>query len=490
MPRRKSVEEMEKKWTSASGEPVAFVPDLRIMTLATAADCLQVFRRDWGLDDETPAVCLPLVGVAGVSYENTLCAQNTVNAKIDATSATPKTIGQVARDFVDLGCKVYLYVVPTLRFLQVESCHKLDIRGKGTPEACFHRAKTKEFLSYLIGCGIDHVQEHLDDGTDSLAGVVIDITNLWGMGGAGGKVFTTCFCEECRNYFAGKQLPLAEFETFPNPWELLLKDTKTGVSYIDNVSYGETPPSLVGKAALQGFGASFKTETERLHAAELLMQYMIARHEMVEDCLTAVFEEAKIVGENGAERPVKKIALVEGTDYDWTAGVFPGRLSTQVIDELWIDPTDKAPPLQSTHKMFMWRRASYFLNAFFQFLTDVADHRMRTTTGLGRFPAPVIKAQLRERGAKATSNELTGIQQLAALSGLQNPGRDGFVGIVFSDDLLRPLLTNAYIAPGLADHADNVPDAGLPPGILDALMSRIETAREAGMDGGEDDGED
>lgn len=307
------------------------------------------------------------------------------------------------------------------------------------------------------------------------------------MGGAGGRIFPTCFCDECRQYFADKKLPLSQFETFPNPWELLLKTSKTGFEYIDNVSSGETPASLVGKSALQGFGSNFKSEVDRTHAAELLMQYMIARHEMVEDFLTSVYQEARVVlsdaGKHGTGQPLKKVVLVEGVEYDWTAGMFPGRISTAVISEVWIDPTDKVPPLSSRHKMFMWRRATYFLNAFFQFLTDVGDARIRTTTGLARIPTPTVKARLRQRGAQAINNELRGVQQLAALPSLQEGQRDGFVGVVFSEELLRPLLTSAVVAPGLGDHTSGVAVGGEPRALLEALLGRL-------AEGGKEEEED
>lgn len=471
MPKRGTVADIEKKWMTAGGEAVAFVPDLRLMGLATASECVDMLRRDWGLDGRPPSVCLPLIGVDGVSFQNSLCPAKTINTKISATAATPKTVGQIARDFADLGCSIYLYVVPTLQFLQVENCHKLDIRGKGTPEACVHRSKTREFLNYLIGSGIDHVQEHLKD-TNALVGLVLDITDLWGMGGESGKVYMTCFCDECRQYFVAKKLPISQFETHPNPWELLLKSTGAGMAYIDNISYGETPASLLGKSSLQGFGGSFEADAERNHAAELVMQYMIARHEMVEDFLASAYQEARVVTDS-EERALKKIVLIEGVDYDWTAGVFPARISPPVVDEVWVDPTDQLPPLSSPHKMFMWRRSSYFLNAFFQFLTDVGDARIRITTGLARLPEAVVKSRLREHGAKAINNELRGLPQLAALDPLKEGGRDGFVGVVFSDELLRPLVTNPYIAPGLADHGTQ-PSRRRPSGnLLEAIAARM-----------------
>ena len=46
------------------------------------------------------------------------------------------------------------------------------------------------------------------------------------------------------------------------------------------------------------------------------MRYMIARHEMVEDFLTAIFEHAKIFLSDNETRSLKRIALVEGVDYD------------------------------------------------------------------------------------------------------------------------------------------------------------------------------
>ncbi len=453
MAKRSSIATIEGRWLQTAGERIAFIPDLRILELATPRECLDMFIKDWGEADQPPAIALPLVGAAGVAFDNLLCQRLDVLVKTNHNQATPKNLGQICRDFVDLGSEVYLYVCPSMEFLQVEACHVVDIRNIGSPKACVNKEKTREFLGYFLGKGLDHITEHLEGLEEKLKGVVIDLTDLWGMGGDDEKLYLTCFCEECRSYFNGKGINLTDFETSPSPWNLALKNSGTGISYIDNLSRGEVAASIVGKSALRGFDSDFSTDQDKAKAATALMDYMVARHEMVEDFLTAAFAEATLQTVGGESRSLKKIGIVEGVEYDWTAGVFPSSLSAEVVDELWIDPSDKVPTIKAPHKMFMWRRASYFLVAFFQSLSNAANTRMRTTTRLAHFSEDQIVDLLRTRAAQAINNELRGPSQLAALPILSPSGRNGFVGVVLSQDILDGLLRNPKIAQGLAETA-------------------------------------
>jgi len=159
--------------------------------------------------------------------------------------------------------------------------------------------------------------------------------------------------------------------------------------------------------------------------------------------------------------------------------VFPPSLSKGVVDKLWLDPADKLPSIPLPHKMFMWRRATYFLNAFFDMLSSVADSRMRTTTGLARFSKEDIKGLLHTRGAQALNNELRGAGQLASLSPLDDGRRNGLVGVVFSRQLLHDLLVNPYIAPGLAEETGGALDlSSLDPGLLNLLAGAAKSGDE------------
>nr|VFK36779.1 MAG: hypothetical protein BECKSD772F_GA0070984_100528 [Candidatus Kentron sp. SD]VFK40393.1 MAG: hypothetical protein BECKSD772E_GA0070983_100628 [Candidatus Kentron sp. SD]VFK78336.1 MAG: hypothetical protein BECKSD772D_GA0070982_101212 [Candidatus Kentron sp. SD] len=476
---RESTTRFKERWLQGAGERVAFIPDLRVLEFLTPKECIDAFQQDWGDADTQQAVCLPLIGIDGVAFPNELCGATMVRAKTGSDRApAKKSLGQIASEFAGMGAKLYLYVCPSMEFLQIEACHVLDIRNSGSPSACVHKEKTQEIMKYLIGAGLDHVQEALGEHEARIQGLAIDITDLWGMGGKDEKLYPTCFCEECRAYLEEQGVALEQFETYPNPWNLALEVSDSGISYMDNLSRDESPASIRGKSALRGFGAAFGSEAEKLGAADALMKYMVARHGMVEAFLSSIFEEAKVYPSENEERSLRKIAVCEGGDYDWTAGVFPPSLSGKIIDELWLDPADKLPSIPLPHKMFMWRRATYFLNAFFEMLSNAADGRMRTTTGLARLTEEGIKHRLHTRGNQALHNELRGARQLAALPALKGGGRNGFVGVVFSKNLLEDLLREPVIAKGLVQEGGDPDLSSLLPGLL---------ARLTGAAGPEDD---
>ena len=445
------VKDIEAGWRNNLGDCVAYIPDLRILEYMTPEECLSDFKKDWGETGKSPAVCLPLVGIGGVAYKNHIAPEIKVQCKIDSMKADFKSLGQIAADFNKLGCDLYLYVNPIMQFLEIPSTHVLDNKNEGSPMSCVHKKKTREFVKYLIALGIIHVSEHFDNPADAIKGIVMDITDLWGMGAEDDKLTLTCFCEECREYFSDHDVNLSNFNAYPNPWNLALKDSGTGVSYMDNISYGEIANSIVGKSSVRGFDGVFGSEKEKLQAAENLMAYMKARHDMVEDFLVDVFHQPYTFSDNSATDSLKRIAIVEGTEYDWTAGVFPGSLKPSVLDELWLDPSDKAPSIAIPYKSFMWRRATYFINAFFDYLTNAASSRMRTTTGLARLTKDEMKEKVGTFGRKALNSKLKGIGPLAALPELKEKGRRGTVGVVFGDNLLNDLQQHADIAEGLSE---------------------------------------
>ncbi len=449
MSKRKSLMTMEKSWSDNAGHKVMFIPDHRILSYMTPRECLTQFQLKWGEAGDKPTVCLPLVGVDGVAFDNQLCRTIPITASTGLAIADQRLLGEVARDFVDLGCRLHLYVCPAMEFLQVEACHVLDIRNVGSPQACVQKRKTREFLKYLIGTGIDHVVQHLEGLEESLESIVLDITDLWGMGGEEGKLSLCCFCDECREAFETRGVRVSDFENYPNPWYLALKDSGRAISYIDNISMGETPASIIGKSALRGFDTVFHSDSEKLRAASELMKFMTSRHEMVEDFLTDIFDEAYVGDDTAHAKKLRRIAVVEGTEYDWTAGVFPGSLKSTIVDELWLDPADTFPHIGLQYKTFMWRRATYFLNAFFETLSSAADTRMRTTTMLARLSLDEMKDLLRQRAAAAFNHQLTGLGQVAALAAAKESTRNGIVGVLLTQKIVDDLLRNAEIAMGL-----------------------------------------
>lgn len=461
---------------------VAFLPDLAVLRYLTPEECLDFwFPSDRNLiraREEQPhlgrvkTVCIPLIGTSGVAFENKAIAHAAVPVKVGDSAVSFRSYGQIVRQFADLGCDIYFYVCPSMEFLGLPPCHVVDIRNAGSPKACFNKAKTRKILKHLIEAGVSTTIENMDGLTHKLKGVVIDITDLWGMGGEDDTVYLTCFCDECKKYFTDKGLDLRLFQNRPNPWGLALQPRDSGVKYIDNIGRDETVESIIGKSRLFGFDKAFSNNPQDLRrAAEALKLFMDVRHGMVEGILDDIFSSMR---KSPGCNTLQRIVLTEGADYDWTSGTFLASLSKKIVDEVWFDPTEKAPNITIPHRFFMCSRSTYFINAFFEFLWNAGDQRIRATTGLARLNRDEIRAQLVRRSRMAINNILVELQRLRFIFE-ESTGFNGFVAPVLDDDIVQQLVDNVNIADGLTL---DTPEAGTD--LLHELFRKMSQARSSG----------
>ena len=417
---------------------IAFIPDLSILRYLSPEECLGL--RSFG--DRRRSICLPLIGTSGVAFDTDYTNRITIQTKTDDGREKIMTFGQVVRYFVDLDCDVYFYVLPAMEFLGVAPCHVVDIRNTGSPRACVNKRASRIILKTLIQEGMSSANETLEtpEMRARLKGIVIDITNLWALSGDSDGVYLTCFCEECRSYYSKNGVPLQAFQNRPNPWQLALKANASGVSYIDNLYRDEMVEGIIGKSKLRGFDQLFE-EQELRAAAEGLKKFMDVRHNMVEEFLNDVFTTVT-KGDSGDG--LKRIVITEGVDYDWTSGIFLASLSDRVVDEVWLDPADKAPDLSINHRLFMCNRATYFINAFFDFLSNVGDVRMRTETGLALLGKTEIMRKLEQRSTGAVNRILDVHRALALIYG-DTPGFVGFVSAVLDRSSVDKLVSAVRI---------------------------------------------
>ena len=423
---------------------VAFLPDLFILRYLSIDECLSFLTSNESRGDADqdalgktrPAVCLPLIHYSGVAFDTSLTTHSLIDLKVEVNRTKAMSFGQIVRGFVDHGCDVYFYVNPALDFLDLPLTHVVDIRHVGSPTACFHKSYTRQILKKLIADGISAARRALDNNEELLSrlrGLAIDIASIWGMGGEEEAVYMTCFCDECRRYYVTNGVNVDSFQTRPSPWQLGLRASADGISYIDNFNPNDTAESIVEKSRLRRFDQPFE-DTDRLQkAAESLKKFMDVRHSLVEKILADLFDSMGSM--DGASR-LRRIVITEGVDYDWTSGIFLSSLSKKVVHEVWLDPTDKAHGLGIPHRFFMCRRSTYFINALFDFIWSVNDDRIRTTTQLANMTEDAIRRELERRLHLVVKGIQTDVRALSFIYG-GAPEFRGFVSVLLDSAIVE-----------------------------------------------------
>ena len=432
-------------------QSLIYLPDLAVLSQRTAEQLNQQHEKRWGHPAE--GVVLPICSAKGIPFANKYTKPELVRY---AGRLESFFLGQIVEEFAKLGLDIYFSLDPTLTFIKSDLLHIIDIAGDGSPQACFSKDITRELLKYLIGKAIEIGEEACKRKKSKVIGIALDLTNILPMGATDERIELTCFCSDCRRQlesFLGQNHKLIEkFETFPNPWNMALKDSGTGIGQISDIEWDIAPEKIVGLSKLKGF-MTFENDnpTEK---AESLIGYLQVRHKQVVQSIEDIF-----IGAEGGKQ-WKRILITEGSSYDWTSGLFLQKLdNSNICDELWFDPTSRNFEIQNIcYRSFMWRRGTYFLNAFFGFLSKAQDGYMRTYTGLGKRSVDAIEELLKLRMRQVIGASIT--QKIDLLLLPKNPlttgnalttGRIGFVSPGIDENICKSLIEQAIIPAGIPD---------------------------------------
>lgn len=473
--------EFQKLTKEGAGEGLLDIPHPAVLTHKTPRKLLENFKNSFGMYPE--GVVLPTIATDGLLYP---CGD------IDLPLSKYRTVGHY-RGFEETiaafaECpeikKIYLSVDPTLQFVRTDALHVIDIAGDGSQQVCIINPRTRQLLGAILGIGVDLTIETLNEAKSqaNLAGAVIDVVDLWPQGAKQERLELTCFCESCLKLFEETETGLLDhFRTFPNPWNLVLKDNQTGIGYIDELPKNIRESQILGLSRQKGYIDIFKDTDETVltqHATHLL-RYMQIRHNSTVKALDDIFKEAF---KRLDEKKLQRILLLEGVHYDWTSGLQLQRLDdpdpgVPNFDEVWFNSTSSDMVMHYTSfRSYMWRRSRYLIDAFFQAIATAADPRKRNTTGIARYSEKHIRDELfAKRLGSAVSTTDSNRTSLAALpplkleakEGEKEPGqfeeekkvekidnqqkvsqRVGFVGVAFFDEAEgQEFLKTVIIAP-------------------------------------------
>lgn len=472
---------IQKLLSESSGNNVVDIPHLGLLRYIEPKGIRTWFKDRWGT--EPKGVVLPVAHPEGLLFKvDGLDEPISPYARV---SESLKDFQDVVRVFAQQGLDIYLLVNPTLEFVRAAPLHIIDIVGDGSHALCVGNSMSRAIVAAILGTGVDITRMATRDTPGKLAGVVLDVVNLFPMGAKNERLELTCFCPSCEEWFENNDPGLLRyFRTFPNPWNLLLNDSGTGIAFIDDVRLGSQPEDIVGLSRQKGFNEIFKDKANDLpylrEQAALLLRYMRVRHDQVIASVRDIFDEVL----HGLEQTPSRILLVEGSYYGWTSGLQLEDLDRKYLDksqteetrvpydEIWFDPAATDIFLTNmAFRSYMWRRARYYIGEFLRVVDSVSDPVKRATTGIARFPRVAAQALLRQRLHQCIGTAMTGSSTLISLPPLKSEQtksqRIGFVGIALTQEVGERLIEGIRIPEGLAEE-----QAGRDLGELFDLLSK------------------
>ncbi len=456
---------IQKILAGNSGSNVVDIPHLGFLRYVKPDEVIKQFKEMWGVEPQ--GVVLPVSHPEGLVFK--VSGLDEPISPYARVSDRLKEFSDVVHAFAQKGLDIYLLINPTLEFIRAAPLHIVDISGDSSHAVCVGNPMSRAIVGAILGTGIDIARMATKDTPGKLVGVVLDVVNLFPMGAKNGRLELTCFCPSCEEWFE-THAPglLRNFRTFPNPWNLLLKDAGTGISFIDNVRLDSTPEDIIGLSRQKGFIEVFKDKANDIpylrEQASLLLKYIHARHEQVIASVREIFEEAL----HGLEQKPKRILLVEGSYYGWTSGLMLEDLDREYLDkvqseetrvpydEVWFDPASTDIFLTNVpFRSYMWRRARYFIDEFLRTVDSASDPVKRASTGIARFPRMAVRALLRQRLHQAIGAAMTGASTLIALPPLKSEQtrskRLGFVGVALTREVGEKFIEGVKIPEGLAE---------------------------------------
>lgn len=422
-------------------EGLVDIPHLRLLEIQSAREILDQFEAEAGYP--CSGVVLPLTVPEGLTFQNRLGYPT----YIASPYGSPIDLERAVRDFATEGVDIYVCLTPTMSFVRTDTLNVVDIVYDEAASFCINKKKAQKVLGIVIEDALQYVtaaMASVSNPKSNFRGIAINVVDLWGMSAENERIMLTCFCPACRESLGKLGIDLKDFETFPNPWNLLLRDRMGGIEHISGVGYGVTRAERVSEIrsqsklrgfAEQAFGNQSEENLDQL--ASKALSYMEARQRITLDGLEELFNVARSVVPE-----LRRIVITEGDAYNFTAGLFLKDIDNpELVDELWFDSGASTPPVVNTdYRAYMCSRARYLVDAFFLFAAQVADEQSRASTGVGQFSAQQVMRELKSRKEKIGFANTMTKAELMILEDASN--RVGFVGLCLSPQILETILVS------------------------------------------------
>ena len=445
----------QKRLSPNAGGSILDIPHTAVLRYSDPHELVSTFREQWGVPPA--AVVLPVVNPDGLLFP--------VEGLSEAFSAHAENLGSDIRDlpdaifkFAQAGLDIYLLIDPSLSFINCDPLQVIDISGDSSRRLCFGNSRTQDIISAILGTALDIALETTKQTPGKVRGIVLDCPSLWPMAGENERLDLSCFCPSCEELLEHVKPGLVRrFKTFPNPWNLVLQASSTGIGHINEIRRHDGPEEIVGLSKQKGYDKAFKDSSHPflLDQARGALDYIEARHALTLYAAKSIFDQVL----EGIDSPPRKVLLVEGMYYSWSGGLhlerldLPAGADNRPYDELWFDVRSSSLSLKSVDFCaYMCTRSRYYLDAFFDMAAQATNAEARASTGIGRFSTSEMKDKLRQRLSQAMACVMTGQTSLGALQDHKHVDaeskRVGFVGVGLTRDIGEKFIEGLRIAPG------------------------------------------
>lgn len=256
------------------------ISDSALLETSPIDDLLDEANRVIG-NEPPDVVCLPLVDFGGANYESRFIDRN-----LGPWSGSYDLGNIVERVRENYGSKIYLSIVTGMDFLDASPFKLRDQHNESKTGVCIVNPHIQKLLREVIKEAQDRFKPD---------GIVLDICDQYGQNAENGRIEFTCFCRYCSQGLSDMaKFDPKVFRTHPNPVNLTLKDTGTGIKHF-NIPSNISTTELVAKSKTEGiFNPEwFSTEEVAEEWARSLIGFISARSKIVARAVSQIGQDAR-----------------------------------------------------------------------------------------------------------------------------------------------------------------------------------------------------
>lgn len=410
------------------------IPDSLLLTVAEISELKGIFKKR--LRREPDVVVLPALGFWGASFESEYFDQyipQIVQLSSNPNSKNIKNSSLIKHDLETLinitrqqlpNAEIYLSINMAFEFLQSEYTCTYDQYDRSSAQACIVNPSVNKILKNFI----DELVTTFDT-----QGIVLDLVDINPQSGdeKSKSVRIHCFCSHCSERLAPFGISKEDFQDVPNALNLALEPTDTGMTYLSIDPNWKKPEHLIAASKSKKiYDENLVKEFEKAWATKII-GYASARSQVTAQAIANLLKDVP--------SSVKKAIILDGSRFEWTSGISPAFIK-DIVDQVWMQVetfTDKPPEgVELYHYMF--NRARYTLDAFFNILSD---RDQMASASVNEAFLIQIREQAQSRALKVMrANQLN----LAGLNvAAENSLISGIVGVPFDpveNELLKKLI--------------------------------------------------
>jgi hypothetical protein len=402
------------------------IPDSLLLTVVELSKLKGIFKKRLGREPDV--VVLPVLGFWGATFESEYIDEyipqvaqlsNNENSiiKHDLTTLIDLTHNELPN------AKIYLSLNMAFEFLQSEYTCTYDQYGQSSSQACIVNPSVNSLLKKFIN---EVVTKFKPDG------IVLDLVDINPQSGdhKSKLVKINCFCSHCEEKLSPFRISKQDFIESPNALNLVLQPTQTGVTFTSIDPKWDTSELVVASKSKKIYDENIVKDSETIWANKIL-SYARARSQVTANAIANLLKDVPST--------VQKAIILDGSRFEWTSGTSPVAIKG-IVNQVWtqVETFTEKPPEGVELYHYMFNRARYTLDAFFNILSD---RNLLSRASVDNAIYIKIREQALSRALKVIqANQLS----LAGLNvAAENPLISGIVGVPLDpveNELLKEML--------------------------------------------------